>query len=95
MVNVSAAMIVRRCKMSKAILVIDMPESCDECPLLLRSYEERCCLPEKRNSFTTKPDWCPLQPAPEEELVWFDDEWGDWERGYNSCLHEIIGSEEE
>ena len=47
--------------MSKAILIIDMPESCDKCPLLLRHEEERCCFPMGRNSFTTKPNWCPLK----------------------------------
>ena len=51
--------------MSKAILVIDMPESCDKCPLMFRHEEERCCMPEGRNSFTTKPSWCPLKPMPE------------------------------
>jgi len=81
--------------MDKAILVIDMPETCDKCPLLLRHEEERCCLPEKRNSFTTKPDWCPLKPAPEEQLIWYDDEKSDWERGYNNCLREIVGREED
>lgn len=60
--------------MSKAILIIDMPESCDKCPLLLRHEEERCCLPEKRNSFCDKPDWCPLKPAPEKiDVPDFDD----------------------
>lgn len=75
--------------MDKAILVIDMPESCDKCPLLLRHDEERCCIPEKRNSFCDKPDWCPLKPAPEEQLVWNDDD--DWVIGYNNCVHEIMG----
>ena len=55
--------------MSKAILVIDMPESCDQCPLLLRSIEERCCVPEKRNSFTAKPYWCPLKQFPKKRTA--------------------------
>lgn len=81
--------------MDKAILVIDMPASCDKCPLLLRHDEERCCIPEKRNSFTTKPDWCPLMSAPEPELIWYDDEQSDWERGYNFCLKEILGGQQD
>ena len=48
--------------MNKAMLIIDMPESCDECPLMFRHEEERCCMPESRNSFTIKPSWCPLKP---------------------------------
>ena len=39
----------------------------------------------------TKPDWCPLNPAPEHELLWHDDESDDWARGYNACLDEILG----
>ena len=79
--------------MSKAILVIDMPESCDQCPLLLRFMEERCCVPEKRNSFTTKPYWCPLKPVPEKYDVGID--YGnyksvDYEFGYNRCIDEIL-----
>lgn len=53
--------------MSKAILIIDMPESCDKCPLMFRHEEERCCMPEGRNSFTTKPSWCPLKPLHEKD----------------------------
>lgn len=70
-----------------------MPESCDKCPLLLRHDEERCCIPEKRNSFCNKPDWCPLKPAPEEQLVWHDDD--DWVIGYNNCVREIMGRGED
>lgn len=79
--------------MSKAILVIDMPNSCMDCPLFVTSdYGAYCVLDDTRSD---KASGCPLQQAPEEELVWFDDERGDWERGYNSCLREIVGREEE
>lgn len=77
--------------MSKAILVIDMPESCDKCPLMFRHEEERCCMPEGRNSFCKKPSWCPLKPAPEKAFVWHEDARSDWERGYNTCIDEILG----
>lgn len=60
--------------MSKAILVIDMPESCDKCPFLFRHEEERWCWIKSRNSFTTKPSWCPLQPILEKiDIPDFDD----------------------
>lgn len=49
--------------MKKAVLIIDMPESCNECPLMFRHEEERCCMPEGRNSFSKKPSWCPLKTA--------------------------------
>lgn len=73
--------------MSKAILVIDMPESCDKCPLLFRHKEERCCWAEGRNSFTTKPSWCPLKSVPDKVEVFMDD----WADSYNACLKEILG----
>lgn len=82
--------------MSKAILVIDMPESCDKCPLMFRHEEERCCMPEGRNSFCKKPSWCPLKPVPDEQC-----EGGTWTMsgymadefsiGWNACIEEILG----
>ena len=55
--------------MNKAILVIDMPNSCIECPILA-SYAESAwyirqywCPPMDNIDVNpeTKPDWCPLQ----------------------------------
>lgn len=85
--------------MTKAILVIDMPESCDRCPLVYGNDISDWCLPMGNFNGdvcmhvinSTKPDWCPLKPAPEEQLIWFDDERSDWERGYNNCVREIVG----
>ena len=84
--------------MNKAILIIDMPESCDKCPLLLRHEEERCCIPEGRNSFTTKPSWCPLKPLPEKyeiDRYKCNDQFYQFkfERGYNQCIDKIVGSQ--
>ena len=80
--------------MSKAILVIDMPKGCYECPLAIETgaYNSCCitatCITSNDNF---KFPWCPLKPAPEEQDIWYDDEGSDWERGYNNCLHEIVG----
>ena len=54
--------------MDKAILIIDMPNSCDECPV--RSFIEygKWCAGHDNlyiNSYPVKPDWCPLKPMPE------------------------------
>ena len=85
--------------MDKAILVIDMPTCCRECPICA-SYAESAFSPReywcvayenKEVDPRVKPDWCPLRPAPEEQEEWFDDEKSDWERGYNNCLREIVG----
>lgn len=77
--------------MSKAILLIDMPENCFDCPLCINDeygLSLKCCLQYK--SYVDKegkPNWCPLKPAPEKVDV-FMDEWAD---GYNDCLEEILG----
>ena len=84
--------------MDKAILVIDMPDSCIKCPVCasyqastFSSREYWCATNGKDVDPNSKPDWCPLNPAPEEQEVWFDDERSDWERGYNNCVREIVG----
>lgn len=78
----------------KAILVIDMPENCYECCLNNSHFCDVTTDPiEDYMNTEYRPDWCPLQAAPEEELVWEHD--SDWERGYNSCLREIMGRTEE
>ena len=79
--------------MSKAILVIDMPKGCYECPLAVETTHSygACCITGSRIIDYSNFPWCPLKPAPEEQDIWFDDESSDWERGYNNCLHEIVG----
>ena len=84
--------------MDKAILVIDMPDSCFKCPVCasykasaFSSREYWCATNGKDVDPNSKPDWCPLKPAPEEQEVWFDDDRSDWERGYNNCIREIVG----
>lgn len=85
--------------MDKAILVIDMPSCCYECfafddngdhPMCLVTEE---CRGYRFRAREEKMDKCPLQPAPEEQEVWFDDERSDLERGYNNCVREIVGRE--
>ena len=86
--------------MNKAILVIDMPDSCDKCPLFHGFYTDMTCGANHYGINYPYPkdfrqDWCPLQPAPEEQLIWYEDGRSDWERGYNNCLREIVGREED
>ena len=84
--------------MNKAILVIDMPDRCWDCPVhasyaesSFSSREFWCTVKGEDVNPKTKPDWCPLQPAPEEQLIWYGDDSQDWDKGYNACLHEILG----
>ena len=78
--------------MSKAILVIDMPDSCWNCSLIIEKENgckvcpvTNCTLMSRDGKFP----WCPLKPAPEEQDIWHDDD--DWVMGYNNCVHEIMG----
>lgn len=61
--------------MSKAALIIDMPERCEECPLAFGVEGQeganicRGCQKYSFNPDTTQmPDWCPLVPVPEKVL---------------------------
>ena len=79
--------------MSKAILVIDMPDCCGKCPLVLMRQNETWCKPlQKRSTLFTKPDWCPLKIAPKIQTGYsYTDEEDAWIKGYNNCVREIIG----
>lgn len=68
----------------KAVLVIDMPKCCAECPLMLwdaeSEYYGACCPTLKEVNCVaesykenenkgTKPNWCPLKSLPLEQKV--------------------------
>lgn len=67
--------------MAKAILIMDMPERCDKCPLLLKIPQKNglaLCLarptngqeeynPKREKSW--RPDWCPLRELPEKKKI--------------------------
>ena len=67
--------------MAKAVLVMDMPERCDKCLLLLKIPQKdglALCLarptngPEEYNPKHEKswrPDWCPLRELPEKKVA--------------------------
>lgn len=83
--------------MSKAVLVMDMPERCADCPL--RSSEKTsyvCCYLTLKNISSTdyydkKPDWCPLRELPEKKERRIG-EHGErmFRAGFNACLNEIM-----
>lgn len=83
----------------KAILVIDMPESCAECRLrFIYGSVHFCTAYEKRYDVwsqvwnNTKPVWCPFKPMPEKYDIPSDD--FEYEIGFNRCIDEILGGEE-
>lgn len=83
--------------MSKAILMIDMPNCCDECFALDDNGDYPVCLitQEQRGyTFRTreqKMDRCPLKPIADKVEVFMDD----WAEGCNVCLEDILKNKNE
>lgn len=92
--------------MSKAVLVMDTPECCADCPC---SFFERdnpelnliCGATGEDANNVGKPDWCPLVPVPEkiQESIDADDVGEDYSNGamdgWNACIDAITGEREE
>lgn len=53
--------------MSKSILVIDTPKSCNYCPLCIEDYYSRdyCVATDSRIWYNEIPEWCPLREFPQ------------------------------
>ena len=87
--------------MSKAILVIDMPERCYDCEFCYYSDGRyaMCQLRDKAidEPKEIKPDWCRLKPLPEKYEIdrskcsdpFYEFE---FEYGYNQCVDGILGN---
>lgn len=85
----------------KAILVIDMPESCIDCKFMKHGIclayksERRMNDEEYYSCDEAKPSWCPLKPMPErvKENVMKgmpNEEWQQlYDEGWNDCIKEI------
>ena len=78
--------------MSKAVLVMDMQESCKKCRFHLNypSVKHYCYI--KQEAFEEeKPKWCPLKPLPEKREAdsLYDSEYFE-ALGYNACIDEIL-----
>ncbi len=84
--------------MSKAVLVIDMPDSCDKCPLFNSFYSDMSCggLNNRGINYPYpkdfKQDWCPLKPAPEKDEAYHLLEYSaGYKVGWNDCINAILG----
>ena len=89
----------------KSVLVIDTPKNCSKCTLHAFYQECSSCTPEvwcpAGNDIEDKyligekrPDWCPLKPLPEKELVLeyeYDPYLRGYDRGWNSAIERITG----
>ena len=96
--------------MSKAVLMIDMPNNCRGCPLHTHvEWAGSICVPESNKDYINlykqltnedlhnRPEWCPLRRLPEkwERKPYNSDSRVDWQNGYNHCLDDIQGIENE
>ena len=94
----------------KAILVLEMPSSCLECPIgedmsiqietCIKCPFGKCVIDEE---VMTRPDWCPLKPAPQKQDICgkYNSEYyaqggkpASYKIGYNDCIDEIFGDKE-
>ncbi len=83
--------------MAKAVLVMDMPESCFGCNLChIDDWEDRATCQayetakEVDSDTFEKPEWCPLRKLPEKvnHPDYCDN--GRFDKGWNACLDEIL-----
>ena len=87
----------------KAVLVINMPRTCEYCQFICSSDGGSpwlCAVSSAKNTMMTykcKPSWCPLKLLPERDneshvLPALElDEW--YSEGWNDCLNAITGEE--
>lgn len=95
--------------MSKAVLVIDMPESCAKCDLVSASPnvgETECCgLIEHLSCevvcvdkyISNRADWCPLVPMPEKDNLYYHTDYygAGYKDGWNDCIDAMGGNSNE
>ena len=82
--------------MAKAILIMDMPNKCHECPFAYITLSERECFVKDMDIDVDvkreKPSWCPLRECPQKREK--SNYYTDWSVGYNACIDEILGGGE-
>lgn len=78
--------------MSKAILVMDMPNKCNRCLLFDDEYD--LCVPTGKDvSGETKPKCCPLREVPKKRRTKGKESENDQlciNAGWNACIDEIL-----
>ncbi|MBR2653993.1 MAG: hypothetical protein IKD59_05490 [Lachnospiraceae bacterium] len=77
----------------KAIIIIDMPKNCGECPCVNDEFGF-CQADEKIRDcdWYKSPTWCPLKPMP--KCRYYRGNERDFTDGFNTCLKEITGETE-
>lgn len=93
--------------MAKAMLIMDMPDKCENCnqiKSLDRGINLYCGITMKPIGFEEsygmkgRQEWCPLREAPKKkglfnQLPKYDTD-THYEQGYNACIDEILGGGE-
>ena len=88
--------------MSKAILVIDTPKSCNECQLKVLdadlyyttyACQNAACETEDILKTTKYEMNCPLKPLPKQAICYPVNQ-EPYRDGWNDCIDEILGEEE-
>lgn len=87
--------------MSKAILVMDMPNKCSDCPVCASwqasafSIREYWCPASENRDVDPKgkPNWCPLSVLPgRHDSDPYEKSYGSgFEHGWDACIDEILG----
>ena len=82
--------------MKKAVIVIEMPKSCWECPVVDGEYGDCQLLNKQICDDDKRMEDCPLRPLPEKwEIQPYNSQSRvDWKIGYNNCLDDIQGIED-
>ena len=89
--------------LTKAILIIDLPMMCSECPMFTWASRDNCkdgfCThSHKLVKFDLRPLDCPLKPMPQKKEVDYSKVMnyadGFYSEGWNDCLWEITGETE-
>lgn len=80
--------------MAKAVLFMDMPESCDMCDLCytLPFGNKICCIKLKGVPRQKRPDFCPLREMPEKKEInyYMNSKEKGVVEGWNACLDKIL-----
>lgn len=85
--------------MSKAVLVLDMPETCLECDFYYNDLDDndmpisRCSALKCKeiDEFENKYSDCPLRELPEKAYHEYYCDNGRYDKGWNECLNAITG----
>ena len=92
--------------MAKAVLIMDMPESCDMCDFADDTQPPRhgertlyCNAPGIGDDVTDyiacRPDWCPLRELPEKKELYLSiNNQKGYCDGWNACLDKILKRKE-